>query len=172
MNNISYFSCFPFLFFWWAGWGGGDYFDLLFVLVILIIKPHILCFIASNQSVLPNAQVHLPDHEESLSPPELEEEDTPEGNVSSDSDLKNDQLKQEILSHPEGLNPAVQNASNYDLGIMSAMLRSQLGHFEVSESQVQETSHLTNLVSFKPCCLSIILLSIFHVDQICWFCER
>lgn len=63
---------------------------------------------------------------------------------------KDDELKQKISSPPEGPNPTVQNAPNYNLGLVSTMLGSQLVHFEGSESQAQETSRYSNLVS--SCC--------------------
>ncbi|KAG6685975.1 hypothetical protein I3842_12G138800 [Carya illinoinensis] len=104
---------------------------------------------SSNQIVSSNAHDNFPDHEESLPQPVLERVNPSEANVPS-AGSKDDELKQKISSPPEGPNPTVQNAPNYNLGLVSTMLGSQLVHFEGSESQAQETSRYSNLSANSP----------------------
>ncbi|KAF5461222.1 hypothetical protein F2P56_021039 [Juglans regia] len=104
---------------------------------------------SSNQIVSSNAHDNFPDHEESLPQPVLEKVNPSESNVAC-AGSKDDELKQEISSPPEGPNPTVQNAPNYNLGLASTMLGSQLVHFEGSESQAQETSRYSNLSANSP----------------------
>ncbi|KAG2678286.1 hypothetical protein I3760_12G137000 [Carya illinoinensis] len=104
---------------------------------------------SSNQIVSSNAHDNFPDHEESLPQPVLGKVNPSEANVPS-AGSKDDELKQKISSPPEGPNPTVQNAPNYNLGLVSTMLGSQLVHFEGSESQAQETSRYSNLSANSP----------------------
>ncbi len=99
----------------------------------------------------------------------LEKVPPPEGIVSG-ADTKDDQLKQEILSLPEGpQNPTIQNGQNYNIGLVSTMLGSQHLQFEGTEPQTHEASRFSNfVVSFKLCC-SICHLYIQVFVLFCFF---
>lgn len=116
--------------------------------------PCYFIFACSNQVVSLDAQEDFLDHPESVSEAVLENLPPSEGNVSSNADTKDDQMKQEILLPSEGpQNTTVQNAPNYNFGLVSTMLGNQLVQFEGSESQAQETSRFSNFaVSSKPHC--------------------
>ncbi|KAJ7963582.1 GBF-interacting protein 1 [Quillaja saponaria] len=110
---------------------------------------------SSNQSLLSNAQGEHLIHPRSP-PYESEETPHPEENAIASAESKDDdQPKQESLLAPEGPPiPAVQNAQNYGLNFMSAMLGTQHVQFEGAEPQSQETSRLSNFVTGNPPALS------------------
>uniref|UniRef100_A0A2N9HYE9 GBF-interacting protein 1 N-terminal domain-containing protein n=1 Tax=Fagus sylvatica TaxID=28930 RepID=A0A2N9HYE9_FAGSY len=109
---------------------------------------------SSNQVVPSDAQEDFPDHLQSISQPVLEKVPPPEGIVSG-ADTKDDQLKQEILSLPEGpQNPTIQNGPNYNIGLVSTMLGSQHLQFEGTEPQTHEASRFSNFVNGNTPALS------------------
>jgi hypothetical protein len=74
-------------------------------------------------------------------------------------------MKQEILLPPEGpQNTTVQNAPNYNFGLVPTMLGSQHVQFEGSESQAQEMSRFPNfVVSSKPHCSQLFSYPVFEL---------
>ncbi|XP_059443553.1 GBF-interacting protein 1-like isoform X2 [Corylus avellana] len=110
---------------------------------------------SSNQVVSLDAPEDFLDHPESVSETVLEHVPPSEGNGSSNADSKDDQMKQEILLPQEGpQNTTVQNAPNYNFGLVPTMLGSQHVQFEGSESQAQETSRFPNFVGGNSPALS------------------
>ncbi|KAL4279335.1 hypothetical protein GQ457_03G023140 [Hibiscus cannabinus] len=77
------------------------------------------------------------------SPPELEKVPEPEGNISSDAELKVDQSKQEVHLHPEGNQCVGPNAPGYGFGLMPAST-SHLTQFDGPEAWGQDVSRLAN----------------------------
>ncbi|KAE8713722.1 GBF-interacting protein 1 [Hibiscus syriacus] len=77
------------------------------------------------------------------SPPELEKVPEPEGNSSSDAELKVDQSNPEVNLHPEGNQCAIPNAPSYGFGLMPAST-SHLPQFDGPEAWAHDVSHLAN----------------------------
>ncbi|KAK8691183.1 hypothetical protein V6N13_074701 [Hibiscus sabdariffa] len=77
------------------------------------------------------------------SPPELEKVPEPEGNISSDAELKVDQSKQEVHLHPEGNQCVGPNAPSYGFGLMPASA-SHLTQFDGPEARGHDVSRLAN----------------------------
>ncbi|XP_039061129.1 GBF-interacting protein 1-like isoform X2 [Hibiscus syriacus] len=77
------------------------------------------------------------------SPPELEEVPEPEGNSSSDAELKVDQSNPEVHLHPEDNQCAIPNAPSYGFGLMPAS-SSHLAQFDGPEALAHDVSRLVN----------------------------
>ncbi|XP_015900960.2 GBF-interacting protein 1-like [Ziziphus jujuba] len=99
----------------------------------------------SNENASSTVQGDYPHHSQSL-PHVLENLPPSEGNISSNTDSKNEQSKQDVQFPLVPQNSAVLNGPNYGLGIMSHMAGNQPVQFEGHDQQVQET-RVSNLAS-------------------------
>lgn len=77
------------------------------------------------------------------------------GNIPSGTDLKHDELKQEMPLLPEGQEkPPVQSVSNYALGFMFSSAVSQPIQVEAPETQARDVSLISNF-AVRPCPISL-----------------
>ncbi|KAK8626376.1 hypothetical protein V6N13_134025 [Hibiscus sabdariffa] len=81
--------------------------------------------------------------DELQSPPDLEKVPEPEGNSSSDAELKVDQSNPEVHLHPEGNQSAVPNGPSYGFGLMPESA-SHLAQFDGPEAWAHDVSRLAN----------------------------
>lgn len=116
----------------------------------------------SNENASSTVQGDYPHHSQSL-PHVLENLPPSEGNISSNTDSKNEQSKQDVQFPLVPQNSAVLNGPNYGLGIMSHMAGNQPVQFEGHDQQVQETRVSNLAVSCS------ILLLFMNFGLLFWF---